>query len=281
MRLQSIALERFRSVRDARLPLDSLTLLVGSNASGKSNLLDALRLLQEGVQLRGFEEAVSARGGLVHLCWKGERVREVRIATSFGAAGAAELEWVVSLQPSFLPGSPVDFSVVEELFRKESGRPPAQLLRCVEGKGWWFGSGEKQVALDIRPTECALAAASADAGFAGREVTESVRRWGFFDPSPALLRRAARPVVQERLDPIGRNLASRLKTIHDMAPETFQRIVAATRAVLGTPAEVSFRDSEDRVYLLLREVGLQFPVHQVGASSGTLRTLALLTVPDW
>lgn len=38
-----------------------------------------------------------------------------------------------------------------------------------------------------------------------------------------------------------------------------------------------FRDPEYRVLLAQHEPGLRFPVHQIGASSGTLRMLALMT----
>ena len=43
--LASISIETFKSYRQATLPLASLTLLIGANASGKSNLIEAIRLL--------------------------------------------------------------------------------------------------------------------------------------------------------------------------------------------------------------------------------------------
>ncbi|HLM75930.1 MAG TPA: AAA family ATPase [Polyangiaceae bacterium] len=43
--LTSISLENFKSFRSATLPLGPFTLLVGTNASGKSNLRDALRFI--------------------------------------------------------------------------------------------------------------------------------------------------------------------------------------------------------------------------------------------
>lgn len=44
-RLQSFTLENFRSYRKATLKLGAVTLLVGANASGKSNLIEALQML--------------------------------------------------------------------------------------------------------------------------------------------------------------------------------------------------------------------------------------------
>ena len=42
--LEKIHIKNYRSLRDVALPLKPLTVLVGSNASGKSNSLNALRL---------------------------------------------------------------------------------------------------------------------------------------------------------------------------------------------------------------------------------------------
>lgn len=43
--LDAITLENFKSYRKARLPLASLTVLIGANASGKSNAIEGMRLL--------------------------------------------------------------------------------------------------------------------------------------------------------------------------------------------------------------------------------------------
>lgn len=43
--LEKIQLRGFKSFHDAEVPLGRLTLIVGANASGKSNLRDALRFL--------------------------------------------------------------------------------------------------------------------------------------------------------------------------------------------------------------------------------------------
>lgn len=43
--LQSISIENFKSFRQATLPLAPLTLLIGANASGKSNAIEAMQLL--------------------------------------------------------------------------------------------------------------------------------------------------------------------------------------------------------------------------------------------
>lgn len=46
--LQSVTIRNFKSYKEATLPLGPLTLLIGANASGKSNAVEALRLLYWG-----------------------------------------------------------------------------------------------------------------------------------------------------------------------------------------------------------------------------------------
>ena len=45
--LKSVHIENYLSLRDVELPLKPLTVLVGPNASGKSNILSALSLLNK------------------------------------------------------------------------------------------------------------------------------------------------------------------------------------------------------------------------------------------
>lgn len=59
--LSAIVLRNFKSYREAELPLAPLTVLIGANASGKSNLIEAMRLLSwlaQGQRLFNIQSAV-------------------------------------------------------------------------------------------------------------------------------------------------------------------------------------------------------------------------------
>lgn len=59
--LHNVGIENFKSYEKATLPLSSLTVLIGANASGKSNALEALRLLSwiaQGNRLSAIKYAV-------------------------------------------------------------------------------------------------------------------------------------------------------------------------------------------------------------------------------
>jgi predicted ATPase len=58
--IESISATRFKSFREATLELAPLTLLIGANASGKSNFLEAVRLLTWLARGRRLDEILSA-----------------------------------------------------------------------------------------------------------------------------------------------------------------------------------------------------------------------------
>jgi predicted ATPase len=78
--IQSVQLTDFKNFQDATLPLGKLTLLVGTNASGKSNLRDAFRFLHGMGRGYNVAEIIGEKyveGGVLQ--WKGIRggLREV------------------------------------------------------------------------------------------------------------------------------------------------------------------------------------------------------------
>jgi len=69
--LTKVGAENWKSIENAEIHIDSLTVLIGSNASGKSNVLDALNFLQRTASgllltsaLQGDAVALPMRGGL-------------------------------------------------------------------------------------------------------------------------------------------------------------------------------------------------------------------------
>ena len=271
MRLASLQARCYRSLLDADIVVGDLNLFIGGNASGKSTILDALRFLGEAVQQRDFKVPMYSRGGLIHLAWKGAAASSVALTVRV-AEGDDTFEWSVRLVRHGY-----EFAVEERIDRLYGGSPPELLLQADHGNGWWW-SGERGEKVPLRQssTSCALAAAAADASFPAHEVARFIGRWGFFDPNPFLLRRDWNSVESPRLDHYGRNLA---ETLYRLDDGTRQRILEATRAIVGLPVDVEPKLAEDeyRFYFLQKEAGLQYRVHQIGGSSGTLRVLALMT----
>jgi len=65
LRFTYLRLENWRNFAEADVDLQRRVFLVGPNASGKSNFLDAFRFLYDIVSVGGgFQEAVRKRGGV-------------------------------------------------------------------------------------------------------------------------------------------------------------------------------------------------------------------------
>ena len=63
MFITRIRLENWRNFREVDVPLQQRTFIVGPNASGKSNLLDAVRFLRDVANV-GLQQALELRGGI-------------------------------------------------------------------------------------------------------------------------------------------------------------------------------------------------------------------------
>ena len=238
----------------------------------RARYLTRFGFLVKAVQARDFRAPVFSRGGILNLAWKGQEANQVELVVILEDK-SRRFEWSARLMRQAH-----DFHVEEQVYETPYGSPPIQLLSAERGEGWWW-SGERgeRVPLKQPLSVCALAAASADASFPAREIAEFVGRWGFFDPNPFLLRRDWSLPDSVRFDTYGRNLGETLYALWTSDPHTLEKIVSATRSVVGLPSEIEPRESEDRFYFVQREPGLQFPVNQMGVSSGTLRMLALMT----
>ena len=252
--------------------MQDFNLFIGANASGKSTILDTLRFLSEAVRTRDFRQPVFTRGGLLHLAWKGEAAQWIGLTVRLSNGGRS-FEWAVRLVRNGY-----EFHAEEDVNELRPGGPPVHLLNAARGEGWWWSGEQGKVDLKQAPTSCALSAAAADASFPARDVAEFIGRWGFFDPSPFLLRRDWTGLDSGGFDHYGRNLGGTLHALHLSSPQTLRRIVEATRAIVGLPSDIEPRESDDRrFYFVQTEPGLEYPVHQTGVSSGTLRMLALMT----
>ncbi len=92
-----LKLKNWRNFRDADMPLQDITYVLGANATGKSNLLDVFRFLRDVSKTTGggLQQAIAERGGISKVrCLHARRDTEVRIEIEVAEApGAAEPTW--------------------------------------------------------------------------------------------------------------------------------------------------------------------------------------------
>ncbi|MCH8837192.1 MAG: AAA family ATPase [Candidatus Marinimicrobia bacterium] len=86
MRITRIQLTNWKNFHSVNSVLQDRTFLVGPNASGKSNFLDAFRFIQDIVKIGGgFQDAIGRRGGIKRIrCLSARKSTEVSISVDLG-----------------------------------------------------------------------------------------------------------------------------------------------------------------------------------------------------
>lgn len=98
-RFTRLRLENWRNFKRVDVPLGKRAFLVGPNASGKSNFLDAFRFLQHLVAVGGgFQEAVTGRGGVSSIrCLAARQQSDIIVAVDLESADG-ENQWRYEIQ---------------------------------------------------------------------------------------------------------------------------------------------------------------------------------------
>ncbi|MEH2001038.1 MAG: AAA family ATPase [Nostoc sp.] len=156
--LKQLILENWKSFRYAELPLDPLTVLIGTNASGKSNVVEAFEFLQRVTQGQNIEAALagdkilsSIRGGVEWAALKPETEFTLKFLvqgddehTDYLYAIKIQTQPVVRVIREFIQildvensDSLIEFSIKD----KDSFIPIRSALNTLEGSGTATGSG--------------------------------------------------------------------------------------------------------------------------------------------
>jgi predicted ATPase len=125
--IKSIHLQNWKSFRNATLYFDPLTVLIGTNASGKSNALDAIDFLARMGQgkdlttcLKSESNGDSFRGGVDWVATKGEETFTITIMVE-GTIEGEEYEYTLQVSPSPKP------SVTSEKLVRNRRRPRSKI----------------------------------------------------------------------------------------------------------------------------------------------------------
>ena len=234
MKVLTLHARNYRSLRDAKVDLGDVNLFIGANATGKSAVLDALRFLSEAVRARDFRGPMFSRGGMLNLAWKGQEASQIELSVTL-QDGSRRFEWNVRL----VRQSNNDFYVAERAYEIFAGRPPSELLNVENGWGslWSDEKGERVNFLQGESVCALAAAAAADTSFPGRRIAQFVGRWEFFDPNPFLLRGDWNLPDTSGFDHYGRNLGETLHNLQVTSSEALDRVVEATRSIVGLPGQ--------------------------------------------
>lgn len=99
MFIKKIKLINWKNFQDVEISLGARTFIIGANASGKSNFLDALRFLRDvAKQSGGLQYAVESRGGIKKIrCLSARNRSNVRIEVHLADMSSQTMKWIYVL----------------------------------------------------------------------------------------------------------------------------------------------------------------------------------------
>ena len=286
-RLTRLKAKAFRSLADVDLPLGPLTVLVGPNGSGKTNVLRVLQFLASTVRF-DLVRAIEEWGGLAFVQRQDGRAPTSRIVLG--------IEGIVTRNASV--GAPDEYQL--SFYRSASNR-----LNREESFVWKRARGQGR-RLTVKGTKVEFGADDIEAGdretrlLANRQATglatlpdwsdeeggEGIRLLARFlsdirilEPDMHAARLPSR-IVSGSLADDASNLAAALHNLSLAAPDSFGILVDEVRECLPGLDAVEFEllgGSSRAVMVVLRERGVRMPIELADASFGTVRLLALLT----
>lgn len=273
MRCESFRVSGYRSVRDTTLVLqEGVTLLIGANGSGKSNVIGAMELLGRVVDNR-FAEALLRQGGLRP---------QIHAAANGADARTVVLEVRSMAQPSQLhEGDLYVNGYTVELEPSDDGEALVRESTLVHNISKYDNAFEVIGSLATRSTLRERADASNGMSVEDHIVAlaSGIRVFHVDDTSPAA------PALQPRdaaddlaLHEDAGNLAAVLLRYRTSDRARYDRIVRAVRVIAPFFDDFVLEPNDGLVQLRWQQVGLDRVFHGRFLSSGTLRFISLATV---
>lgn len=260
--IRKLRLKNFKSFKDQEIELKNLNVLVGPNASGKSNLIDALMFLSE-LANAGVREVLERRGGFEKVAFKGTE-REIELSCNFDLEG-----YPSSYHISFTRWG---------IEREELAVGETTIIKGKKGEGKCLPDGKEEGHYAVGRWQTCLY-------IYGREETHTLlgRAYRFlisfrsYQFIPSEIRETSVVRGELELERSGANLARVLHTLHSQQEEVFQRIEDLLRQ--GIPEIERLRtplvEGKSETYIAVREKGFEADRHQI--SDGTLKLLAFIT----
>lgn len=275
--LRRVRLRGYKSIAFCDVELEPLILLVGRNASGKSNFLDALAFLRDLIKL-GANEAVKRHGGAdAILCrMQEDRAISIEMEGEYPISGEADCGHAA-------------YRIEAEFPKTRAAKIRREELRIEQGK-WWLGytndAGRVTCrAADSQPQQRTWKVK--DRPFLDSysdtpvpeflECLEAITTYNF---NPEAIRRPQKPTPGGFLERDGSNLASVIETTREVEAWAIERagryLAAITRSVefAGVSKAVGYETLRFRVPHNGQSQPLEFDAGSM--SDGTLRAFAAL-----
>jgi predicted ATPase len=257
LRFTRLRLENWRNFRQVDVELAGRVFLVGPNASGKSNFLDAFRFLHD-IASRGFQAAVRSRGGVSRL-------------RNLSAPGDSDLSVEVSIGSNDQP----DLWTYELRFHEDSSGRPVLTAERVQGKFKMRRPSHADQRDPMRLTQTALEQISLNKGF--REISDFLSTVFYLHIIPQLVRDPDRSTGRTD-DPFGEDFLSQVADVPaDLLRERLDWLTGILHTVVPQIDRLEVeRNGSGRPHLRARLQPSGRWQTEADFSDGTLRLIGLL-----
>jgi len=271
--LRRVCIRNYKSIGACSVELGALTVLVGRNGSGKSNFLDALCLVADGLQT-SLDHAIKSRGGI-------DAVR--RRSTGHPRNFAIQLEMTLenwdTAYYGFEVGSQPEGGFVVKREQLKTTTPTEE--RIVSH--YLIKEGVVQAASrdNMPPAAKDRLYLVNAAGFPEfREVYDGLLAMGFYNVNPDAMKEFQSPDAKELLHHDGGNIASVVARLNKDQPKIAERITKYLSTIVPGITDVSRVALGPRETLEFRQ-GIDGATHPwrfyaASMSDGTLRALGTL-----
>lgn len=291
MSLTDLDITGYRSIRSIRFPLRRLTVLVGGNGVGKTNLYRGLEMVHAAAT-GDLALSLAREGGLASAMWAGPRrvkdkprlIFEVGLDTTMPGDDEAALSPRYSVEVGFGDSKYQAVFSEEPQIKAESlvipGRRPVTLLERNGPAGWYRDDtgARRQFDQPLLASETALAALRGTVPELDT-VRHLLAGWrfyhGFRTDAGSPLRRPALAVTAPTLDADGGNLGAVLATLKHIRGDTTDLDAAIDQAFPGARLDIPPPGRDAGFSMVFPEVPNR-PFGQAELSDGTLQFLALL-----
>jgi predicted ATPase len=267
--LKQVNLHNFLSLHEVSLPFKPLTVLVGNNASGKSNILKACLVLNRLIQRR---DTLPDSNTIQDWTWVGEPNGQINFEIQL------EIDNKPAIYHLVLQNHLTKPICTEKLLIND-----VEVISVHEGKGQ-IRTDENKESPILTYSSSKLALTSA--GDYGNKpvtnlLTDFIKNWAFFNFMPEMMRRKNVLVVNPILDNIPTQLDSDGSVLKHLLFSWYEnnadKFEAVSQALASSVTQFRLESLNEEGELGLLE-GYEKPIPLDSASDGTLRLLAYYTL---
>ncbi|MEO3972469.1 AAA family ATPase [Streptomyces sp. CAU 1734] len=295
-RLLELHVENFRSLRDVTIPLGPLTVLVGPNGVGKSNVLKVFDFLAAIIRT-DLQPALDERGGFDEVAfWGGEKpptsmVIHLKADWTTHASTKAPDEYSLTIRRRSQPSNRDAYTLSRQesfAFKRTQGRGRRITVSGGEARVTATRAGRESDdgSFGIQRLSSGLSTlprlGRSDGGEEVARVADRLSSFRVFDVDVTAARQPtrARSIRAGSLDSHAENLAAFLVQL-STDDHLWELLTRDARRILPQLEAIEFEQVggyADRLAVVLKERGLRRPTPLADASFGTVRLLGLLAM---